>query len=490
LFEIKYTLVQKKFITNLALLLFLNFLIKPFWIFGIDRTVQVEMVSAEEYGVYFALFNFSMLFNILLDFGITNFNNKNIAQHKQLLTKYLSGIVVFKFLLAVAYFIVTFIAGYIIGYDSDRFYMLLFLSVNQFLISFIQYLRSNIAGLQLFALDSLLSVLDKTLMIGFCAVLIWGNVFEAQFKLMHFVYAQTLAYAITLLIVFVVVLSKSEQFKFKFNKPFSILILKQTYPYALLVLTMMFYYRIDAIMLDMMLDDGAKQAAIYAQAYRLMDAASQIGVLFATLLLPMFTNMIKNKERLDELVKLSFGLIFLPAIALAIFSFTFSNEIVELLCKANIDESANVLSVLMFCFVAIASTYIFGTLLTANGNLKILNKLAIGGMLLNLTLNFVLIPIYKAEGSAIASLVTQGLIVVLQIIIVRKVFDFKINYRFIGTIGLYVLLLITLVYVVENYITGFFIQFILFLFISLGLGLLLRVIDLKKMFQILMNKEL
>ena len=69
--------MQKKFVTNLALLLFLNLLIKPFWILGIDRSVQ-NSVGAADYGMYFALFNFSFLLNIILDFGITNFNNKNI----------------------------------------------------------------------------------------------------------------------------------------------------------------------------------------------------------------------------------------------------------------------------------------------------------------------------------------------------------------------------------------------------------------------------
>ena len=193
--------MQKKFITNLVFLLVLNFLIKPFWLFGIDRTVQ-NIVSAEDYGAYFTLFNFSILFNIILDFGITNFNNRNISQHKQLLSKYFSGIVIFKFLLAVIYLVITFVAGYIMGYDSDRFYILLFLSINQFLISFIHYLRSNIAGLQLFALNSFLSVLDKSILIIFCAVLLWGNVFDAKFELIHFVYAQTLAYLITAIIVF------------------------------------------------------------------------------------------------------------------------------------------------------------------------------------------------------------------------------------------------------------------------------------------------
>jgi len=61
--------MQKKFITNLALLLLLNLLIKPFWILGIDRAVQ-NAVSPAEYGLFYALFNFSFLFIIHLDFVI------------------------------------------------------------------------------------------------------------------------------------------------------------------------------------------------------------------------------------------------------------------------------------------------------------------------------------------------------------------------------------------------------------------------------------
>lgn len=480
--------MQKKFITNLGLLLFLNFLIKPFWLFGIDRTVQ-NIVNAEDYGTYFTLFNFSILFNIILDLGITNFNNRNISQNKQLLSKYFSGIVVFKFLLAIIYLVITFIAGYIVGYDSDRFYMLLFLSINQFLISFIQYLRSNIAGLQLYALNSFLSVLDKSIIIIFCAVLIWGNVFDAQFELIHFVYAQTLGYFMTVIIVFGIVLSKTREFKLKLNKLFLLLILKQTYPYAVLVLAMTFYYRIDAVMLDSMLEDGELQAAIYAQGYRLMDAATQIGVLFATLLLPMFANMIKNNKKVVNLVKLSFSLIFVPSIILAVACFFFSKEITSALYKGSTD-SAEVLGLLMFCFVAIATTYIFGTLLTANGSLKTLNQLAIGGMVLNVVLNLILIPTYKAEGSAVASLITQVIIVILQIGIVKRVFNFRVNYKFIGTVILYVILIVVLVNVLQIYLSGFLIQFILFLLISGVLGLMMRIINLKKMLQIFANKGL
>ena len=45
--------MQRTFLTNLALLLVLNLLVKPFYILGIDAGVQ-DAVGAEGYGAYAA----------------------------------------------------------------------------------------------------------------------------------------------------------------------------------------------------------------------------------------------------------------------------------------------------------------------------------------------------------------------------------------------------------------------------------------------------
>src|SRR5205823_5367300 len=102
---------------NLAFLLTINLLIKPFWILGIDRAVQ-NTVSAQHYGTYSALFNFSFLFNILLDLGITNYNNFNIARHSHLLQKHVSGIIVLRLLLSLGFFIISFTTGWILAYSA------------------------------------------------------------------------------------------------------------------------------------------------------------------------------------------------------------------------------------------------------------------------------------------------------------------------------------------------------------------------------------
>ena len=76
---------KKKFIFDLAILLILNLLIKPFWTIIIEPKVQGQ-VGDISFGEYFVIFQFSLLLNIFLDFGLTNFNNRNIAQHSHLLS--------------------------------------------------------------------------------------------------------------------------------------------------------------------------------------------------------------------------------------------------------------------------------------------------------------------------------------------------------------------------------------------------------------------
>lgn len=483
--------MQRKFITNLALLLVLNLLIKPFWVLGIEVAVQ-HAVGTSTYGMYYALFNFSFLLNILLDVGITNFNNKNIAQNNHLLQKHLSSIIVLRMCLAVLYFSITIIAGFIIGYNFLQLQMVGLLAFNQVLISFILYLRSNIAGLHLFKTDSFISVLDRLIMISICAFLLWGNVTKEPFQISWFIYAQTSAYLLTVLITLVIVLDRAKLKRLNWDWPFFLMILKKSYPYAVLVLLMTFYNRIDTVMLERLLgEEGARQSGIYASAYRLLDAANMIAFLFSGLLLPIFAKMIKQKESVEDLVRLAFSLLIVPAVVVAIGSCFYRYELMKMFYMKDVVEAAAVFGLLMFCFVAISTTYIFGTLLTSNGNLKELNYMAAGGMIINISLNIILIPRFLAVGSAMSSLVTQFLSASVQVLLVQKIFKFKINYRLIASF-----LAFCLGVAIINYFSrsiGFhsgkwMLNFIGMIAASFLLAFSIRLISLKGIYNILLNK--
>lgn len=432
--------MQRKFVTNLGILLFLNLLIKPFWTLGIEPKVQA-VVGNNNFGEYFALFNFSFLLNIFLDFGITNFNNKNIAQNNHLLTKHFSSLFVLKLVLAIIYIVATVVIGLVIGYDFRLTKLLLVLGFNQFLISMVLYLRSNLLGLHLFKIDSIVSVLDRVIMIAICVMVLWGHVFDIKMDVMFFVYTQTFAYFLTAMIAFFIVVSKAEFLKLNWSLPFSLMILKKSFPFAVLVLLMTFYNRIDAVMLERLLDkNGPDQAGIYAKAYRLLDATNMVAYLFSIILLPTFSRMIKYRESVEQLVKLSFTLLGTLSILVAIGCCFYSNDIMDFLYHdEHVNETSYVFGALMCCFVATSTTYIFGTLLTANGSLKELNIIAGSGMLINIVLNFILIPKFNAFGSAMASLITQGTTALAQVFMAQHKFRFKINYRLLITLVVFII---------------------------------------------------
>ena len=469
-------------------MLALNLLVKPFWIFGIDRTVQ-NLVGDESYGLYFALFNFSMILNILLDVGITNYNNRNISRHNFLLSKHLSNIVGLKLMLAVVYAVFSLTVAAVIGYSNIQFHLLFFLIFNQFLISFTLYLRSNITALQLFRTDSLLSVLDRSLMILICSVLLFTDVLGGKFSIRWFVYAQTVAYIFTALITFAIVLKKSGKIKVRFNPKFFIVFLRKSYPYALLILLMALYNRIDSVMLERLIPgkEGQEQAGIYAQAFRLLDAVSMFGALVAGLLLPIFSKMIKQREHVGEMAKLAYTLLIVPAIVVAVSSVYYDGEIMSLLYKSNTAYSSDILGILMIGFIGIATTYIFGTLLTANGSLKQLNIMAFSGMVLNVVLNLILIPKLQAYGSAYASLSTQLFTGAAQLILALVIFRLKPGFIFI--IQLFAFTGVTIVLAVltknmDNWIYGYFTMIagsVLFAFI-------IRLISIRDMFKIILYK--
>ncbi len=482
--------MQKKFLQNLVFLVLLNILIKPFWLFGIDRAVQ-NAVGPEEYGLYFALFNFSFLLHIILDLGISNFNNRNIAQHSHLLTKYFPNIIMIKVILAFVYLILTFIIAFLWDYSTFQLQLLGILAINQILSSLILYFRSNLAGLHLFKLDSVFSVMDKFIMIVICGVLLWGNVTNEKFHIEWFIYAQTASLFITALFSFSLVLKRTKVFRLRWKFPLLLLIFKQSYPFALLGALMAIYMRIDGIMIERLLPEtGRQEAGYYASAYRILDACHMVSFLFATLLLPIFSRMLKQKQPIEQLTKLSIKSLVIPAIIFCFATFFYQKEIMYQLYKYASLYSSKIFGILIFCFIPISLAYIFGTLLTANGNLKILNIIALAGVTINIVLNYFLIKKYHALGATIATFATQYLIAFFQVFFAKKIFNFKVSVKVIMSFIVFIIGLIIINYFMQGLTQNWKFNFFLSLILSMFLGFILKFIDLKSIFNLFESNKI
>ncbi len=479
--------MRKKFATNLIFLFAANLLVKPFWIFGIDRVVQ-NKVGAEVYGTYFAVFNYSFLLSIILDFGINNFNNRAVSRNNKRSGEYLLNLLMLKLFLAFIYFAFTFLTALSAGYSELQMKMLLFLAVNQILLSAILYFRSNIAALQLFKTDSVVSILDRLLTIIFCLTLLYSSAFKDSFSILYFIYAQTLALFITALVAFVIVFQKTilkiHIWKLKFTK----LILLKSFPFALLALLMGIYYRIDGVMIERMLPNGAHEAGIYAASFRLLDALNMFGYLFATLLLPMFAGMIHRKENVNELVKFSSELMLVMAVIAGVNCYFFRNEIMHLLYHDSTSYWAEIFGWLMLNFIPMSSIYVFGTLLTAKGSLKILNFIALGGMVINVGLNLFLIPKYGALGATFATLITQFFVAIFHIAAANRQFNFEYERKDVFKLLAFTAICVVALFVIQLSPCNWMVNFFFALIICSIAAVLTKLLPILRVFELLKSK--
>ncbi len=482
--------MNRAFIVNLLFLVAINVLIKPFYLFGIDRVVQ-NTVPDGAYGLYFSFLNLTYLFQIINDFGIQNFNNRNIAQHNQLLEKYFSNILMLKTGLSILSIMLILAVAILLGYQLQQFPLLILIAFNQVLVSFIFYLRSNISGLGHYRLDSIFSVSDKLLMILICGILLYSPIFQPHFTIEWFVWSQTASLLITASLAFLWVSRRIRQLRFRFKPAMLLLIIRKSYPFSLIILFMAIYTRTDGVMIERLLTDGAVEADRYASAFRLLDASNMVALLFATLLLPMLSKLLAQQSSIDRLVYLGLQTIWGGAVSGAMAVYFYRTEIMELLYDNGGPYSGAILGYLMLTFMAMSATYIFGTLLVANNNIRPLNILFAGSVVVNIVLNLLLIPQYKAQGAAIATLITQLGVTLGECLLSYRLTPLNLDLRvYFRTAALFVGAFLIHHTLLAPTALPWNVKFFTGIGISLILSFILRLIDLPYWIQLIKEKPL
>lgn len=411
--------MRRKFLINITFLLTVSILVKAFWVLGIDRTVQ-NVVGETAYGSYFSLFSFSVLFTLLLDMGLSGFSNRAVSADPGRVKIYFGNVLLLRLLLTAAYFLVSISVAFSLGYRGWQIIMLLVLMVNQVMASMILWLRSNISGMQYLFLDSILSVADRLVMIIICSVLLWGGITREEFRIEWFVLAQTAAYFTVMCIAFLIVVRRGEIAGVKPDATVLRSIIAAGMPYAVVVFAMTVYWRIDSVIIERLLPDGATEAGYYAQAFRLFDAIAMIPVMFGGMLLPIMTRGLSSGKDITPLAKMAARMLVVPLGTGAVTLATFPGEILNLLYTAPSDSAVTVFRILMVTLVPVGMIYICSTMLTAAWKLKLLGAITLSGMVLNIVLNLVLIPWIGITGAACTALATQTLVAVACMTAVRK----------------------------------------------------------------------
>lgn len=436
--------MRQQLVRNLLFVLVINLVVKAVWIFFIDRNVQIR-VGYADYGTYQALFNLGIIFQILLDFGMTQYNGREIARDPGRIRTVFSSMLWARLILVAVYMIIVSSIALAAGYSGWKLELLCGILLIQALNAMLLFLRSNVTALQYFKTDGVLAVTDRGLMIVVCGVLLLFPAWVGNFRIGWFVWAQAGCYLLAVAAAFAVLLKISPAaIGFSFRPRIIRAVVVRSMPYAVLVFLMSLYTRSDSVLIERLCGaDGAVQAGIYASAFRLLDVANIFGIMFAGILLPLFARMLARKENIADLVRTSVNIMMPVAFIVAVGAAIFSEDVMQLLYhKARNGADSRVLALLLCSFPAYCLMYIYSTLLTANGSIRLLNKLSLLLVVFNLLLNVWTIPDYAATAAAYTALATEWLAASMVIYQAHRLFRLPHNYRWLAAHLGFVLMLV------------------------------------------------
>jgi O-antigen/teichoic acid export membrane protein len=488
--------MRKTFVSNLILIIGLNLLIKPFYILGIEVEIQ-NRVGAEKFGSYFALIAFSFLINMIPDMGMTNWNARQVAKTGQLSSSSFSALIQLRIVLSVIYFLICLILGVTIGYSKQELIILAILAFNQVLSLFVLFFRSCLAGLHLFRKDSVLSILDRAILVLLLGFLLWGKS-DNHFEVEWLVYAQTAAYGLTFLLALFWVIDnlKKEEIKDQLipsARVFQLAVLKESLPFALMTIFGMMLYRTDSILLERM--NGPEEAGHYAMGFRIFEAYNMLSFLFAGLLLPIFSKMIADKKEIGELLSLSSRQLLTATWLVTLFCFFQPEQVMRLFYDSPTTETIESFKWLMIGCLMFSMQYIYGTLLTAAGHMRVLIWIVAIGWALSIILNLIFIPKMGVVGVSKINALSHGLILLAEILATRHFFKIALFDHF-KTSALFIALSIgfSLWFFDENLfptIKSLSFTYTLAIFSAVGLVLafITRILDIKKFVAVMKSRD-
>ena len=183
-------------------------------------------------------------------------------------------------------------------------------------------------------------------------------------------------------------------------------ILKESFPFWFTTIFMSIYFKIDTVMLTFMKDYAA--TGWYNASYKIIDTLSFLPFVVITAIFPAMSKFHKNNKMLLKILyEKSFYYLTLLALPLGLGATLLADRIILFVYKQSFINSVIVLQILVWALVLIFMNYIMGYLLNSVEKQKLFTLATGLCAVLNVVLNFILIPLYSFIGASIATVITE-----------------------------------------------------------------------------------
>jgi len=197
---------------------------------------------------------------------------------------------------------------------------------------------------------------------------------------------------------------KQELFLFKYNSKVAKEFVRSAWPLMLSALTIILYMRVDQIMIKSML--GIEQLGIYSAVARVYEGWLMFAVILSTSLLPaIIKSKNQSKDIYEKRLAYLFSFVFWSSIFVSILITIIGHDFINLMFGSAYLEGSHVFIIMMWSSSFAALGSVTARYLVAENMERKVAVRTFVALIINVILNYTLMPIYGIEGAAISTLV-------------------------------------------------------------------------------------
>lgn len=375
---------------------------KPLFFFFM--ILVARKLGVEDFGKFSFVLSFIMIFSIFIDFGFNELTIREVAKEKLLAPKYLGNGLSFRIILSVLVFILICVLINLMNYPIDTIRSTYIAAAYLIFFSLCGFLYSIFRAFEKIKYESLLTIIEKTLIVflGSLVLILCSGLEELWFV---FFFSNVIVFAISIIILSKKIVKFSLEFDPNFIKKF----VKKAFPFALMNIFIIIYFRIDMVMISMMRSD--LEVGWYSAAYRLMEALFLIPNMIMVPIYPVFSRLyISSIDSLTAIYKSALKIMIIISLPITIVVMFISDRIITMLYGASFINSNSALVILIWAIPFIFLTFVLGALLPAINKQGISTFSTGACAILNILLNLILIPSYGYIGASVATVITEGIL--------------------------------------------------------------------------------
>lgn len=206
--------------------------------------------------------------------------------------------------------------------------------------------------------------------------------------------------------------------------------LKPVFVFFALSVAVSIYTNMDTVMLGIISTD--QEVGYYNLAVKIKIILSYVVSALGSVLLPRISYYVKNnmKNELMQMLKKSFHFVVIISVPLSCFFVLTASQVINVLGGTEYIPAIHCMQVIMLSLMPIGLGNIACVQILAPMEMeKYTMYSTIVGAIVNFILNYFLISLFGATGAAIATVITETLVMLIQIYMSRKIYKHIIDYR-------------------------------------------------------------